>query len=176
MTRARPSTKTALSDKRPLDAHIQTLIKDDERVIRVATIHWGIYWKTAVVAAVALLMILSPLRNLGIFLAFVAFVMFTLASLYKRFLMLVLTDKRVFLRHGIIRVDTIQIRHSRIESVETERTIMGQLLGYAAVVIFGTGSRRTAIPFVADALEFRNELDQKLSDYEEGTTRNITDQ
>ena len=146
MTRGRPNVKKPLSDNRQIDPAILSLIKEDEKIIRVAQIHWGIYWKTMAVAVIALLMLISPLFNLGVFMAFVAFVMFTLATLYKNFLLLVLTDKRVFLRYGIIRVDTIQIRHSRIESVETERTIMGQLLGYAAVVIYGTGSRRTAIP------------------------------
>ena len=110
----------------------------------------------------------------GIFLAGVAVLMFIIASLYKHFLLLVLTDKRVFLRYGILRVDTIQIRHSRIESVETEKTIMGQILGYAAVVIYGTGSRRTAIPFIADALEFRNELDERLNQYEESAAGRAT--
>lgn len=154
---------------------VQSLLRDGEKVLRVATIHWGIYWKAAFTGFITLLMLLSPLFNLGIFFALVTFVMFVFATLYKYFLLLVLTDKRVFLRHGILRVDTIQIRHSRIESVETERTIMGQILSYAAVVIYGTGSRRTAIPYIADALEFRNDLDEMLSAYEEGTSGKDTE-
>ena len=147
---------------------IHALLQEGEEILRVATIHPGIYWKTVAVGIIALILIINiPTFNLGIFVAFVAFVMFCLATLYKHFLLLVLTNRRVFLRHGILRVDTIQIRHSRIESVETERTIMGQILGYASVVIMGTGSRNTAIPFIADALAFRNELDECLNTYED---------
>ncbi len=160
----------------PVPLPVQTLLQGDEKVIRVAQIHGGIYWKTVSVGVIAFLMLFSKtLFTLGVYLGFVAVIMFIIASLYKNFLLLVLTDKRVFLRHGILRVDTIQIRHSRIESVETEKTITGRLLGYAAVVIYGTGSRRTAIPFIADALEFRNELDERLSAFEEGTVRKDTD-
>lgn len=159
-----------------VDQHIKALIKDNEKVVRVAQIHRGIYWKSVCVGLIAALLLMSPLFNLGVFLALVAIIMFGFAWLYKRFLVLVLTDSRIFLRHGILRVDTIQIRHSRIESVETERTIMGQILGYAAVVVYGTGSRRTAIPYIADALEFRNELDEFLSHYEENTSaRKVTE-
>lgn len=151
-----------------LPTGIASLLREDEKIIRVATIHWGIYWKAFAFGLLTLYMLLSPFFfHLGIFFSLIVVVMFSLATLYKHFLLLILTDKRVFLRHGILRVDTIQIRHSRIESVETERTIMGQLLGYAAVVIYGTGSRRTAIPFIADALAFRNELDEMLNKYEE---------
>lgn len=157
-------TKTGL--KQAADQGYKTLLRPDEKVLRVAKIHPGIYWKSVAVGLVTVLMLLSPMFNLGIFMALVTLVMFTIAELYKRFLLLVLTDQRVFLRYGILRVDTIQIRHSKIESVETGRTIMGQILGYASVVIYGTGSRRTAIPFIADALEFRNELDEMLSAYD----------
>lgn len=159
-----------------LPTAIQSLLREDEKVLRIASIHQGIYWKSVAFGIITLLMLISPLFfNLGVFFAFIVVIMFTLATMYKHFLLLILTDKRVFLRHGIIRVDTIQIRHSRIESVETEKTIMGQILGYAAVVIYGTGSRRTAIPFIADALEFRNELDEMLNAYEEGKSSKATD-
>lgn len=155
---------------------IKELVRDDEKLLRVAQIHWGIYWKSVAVGLCALFLLLNPgVFPLGVLLAVVTVVMFSFATLYKHFLVLVLTDKRVFLRHGIIRVDTIQIRHSRIESVETEKTIMGQILGYAVVVIYGTGSRRTAIPFIADALEFRNQLDEMLSAYEKSQSSKATD-
>ena len=151
-----------------LPPEIKSMMQPEEKIIRVATIHWGIYWKSAVFGVLTLILLLNPFFvHLGMFFSLVVLVMASTATLYRHYLLLVLTDRRVFLRHGILRVDTIQIRHSRIESVETERTIMGQMLGYAAVVIYGTGSRRTAIPFIADALQFRNELDAMLEHYEE---------
>ena len=158
---------------RRIDVHpaVQDLLRPEERVIRIAKIHWGIYWKSTFTGIVALLLLINPaVFPLGVFMSFVTVIMFAFATLYKHFLLLVLTDKRVFLRHGIVRLDMIQIRHSRIESVETERTIPGMILGFAALVIYGTGSRRTAIPFIADALEFRNELDEMLSAYEDKVT------
>lgn len=159
----------------PVPLAVQSLLQENEQVLRVAQIHWGIYWKAIAVGIIAVLLLLSPIMfNLGVFLAGVAVLMFIIEALYKYFLLLVLTDKRVFLRYGILRIDTIQIRHSRIESVETEKTIMGRILGYAAVVIYGTGSRRTAIPFIADATEFRNELDEMLNQYEESAAGKVT--
>lgn len=168
----KPKKKSAPAHKRFINKQtsdgVHALLQDGEEILRVATIHPGIYWKTIAVGILALILIINiPTFNLGVFVAFVAFIMFCFATLYKHFLLLVLTNRRVFLRHGILRVDTIQIRHSRIESVETERTIMGQILGYASVVIMGTGSRNTAIPYIADALAFRNELDECLNTYED---------
>lgn len=160
-----PPRKTV---KKTAPPQVSQLLQPEEKILRIASIHPGIYWKAAAVGLMAVPLLLSPfLFRLGVLLAVVAAIMATLATLYRGALMLVLTDKRVFLRHGILRVDMVQIRHSRIESVETERTIMGQILGYATVVITGTGSRVSAIPYIADALPFRNELDDMISRYEE---------
>lgn len=159
-----------LVQKPRLDPSVLAILKDDEKILRVAKIHSGIYWKSIAVGIIAIVMLFGPLFNLGVFMCLVTLILFTIATLYKHYLLLVLTDKRVLLRHGILRVDTIQIRHSRIESVETERTIMGQILGYASVVVYGTGSRITAIPFIADALEFRVEMDERLGAYEDKVT------
>ena len=168
MTSAKKKTAPKPTPQEKLLPVIQSMLREGEDVIRIAKIHPGIYWKTVIVAIFALLLFITPpLQPLGFLLGVVALIMFLLATLYRHFLLLALTNKRVFLRHGIIRVDMIQIRHSRVESVETERTIMGGILGYAAVVIYGTGSRRTAIPFISDALEFRNELDEFIAQYEE---------
>lgn len=167
MSTQKPKPRAPHSPSPLIIPEIQALLKEGETVIRVASIHRGIYWKSLAVGILTLILLFTPLFNLGVFFALVTVIMFAIATLYRHYLLLVLTDSRVFLRHGILRVDTIQIRHSRIESVETERTIMGQILGYASVVIFGTGSRMTAIPFIADALEFRNELDERLSAYED---------
>ncbi len=165
------TSKAPVSKKAKIDSEAAALLKGDEKLMRVARIHWGIYWKTIATGLLALWLLSSPiLFNLGVFLCVVSVIMFGFATLYKRFLLLALTDQRVFLRHGIISLDSIQIRHSRIESVETKRTPMGMLLGYASVVIYGTGSRIQTIPFVGDALAFRNELDQMLSNYEERHT------
>ena len=107
-------------------------------------------------------MLFGPLFNLGVFFMFVSLIMLSIAFLTRYYLLLALTDERVIIRHGIINLDTIELPHSRIESVELARTIMARLLGYSTVMITGTGSRRTAVPFIADAHLFRAALDDIL--------------
>ena len=75
--------------------------------------------------------------------------------------MLVLTNKRVFVRYGILQVDVVDIHFSKIESVELERMPPGFIMGYSNVVIYGTGNRMIVIPYVANGPQVRrayNEL------------------
>jgi uncharacterized membrane protein YdbT with pleckstrin-like domain len=153
-------------DRSPLARTLQP----DEKLFRVATIHWGIYWKSAALFLIALVL-LFKIPNLGYFMLLVSAVFLTFAALTKHYMLLALTNTRMLVRQGIIQLDTTQILHSRVESVELERTIMARLLGYATVLITGTGSRVMAVPFIADADAFRSDLNTIILQREQSLNR-----
>ncbi|MCB1650518.1 MAG: PH domain-containing protein [Alphaproteobacteria bacterium] len=140
--------------KRLRKTSVDDLLVNGEHVVLQAGIHPGIYWKTLVVFIVSILVGLF-IFPLGVLLAATALAMFIYNTLLKEILLLVLTNKRVLVRYGILQVDVVDIRFSKIESIELERMIPGYLMGYANVVIMGTGNRYIVIPFVGNALEFR---------------------
>ncbi len=136
-------------------------MREDEKLLCEAKISQAVYWKPLAIFFVALLFLLIA-RNLFLFLAFVALVSYAYFYLVKSSLFLLVTSQRVMFRSGLIKVDTVQLRLDRIESVEIQRTVMGQLLGYATVVITGTGNRFAFVPFVANASQIRDVLDELL--------------
>jgi hypothetical protein len=129
------------------------LVKGEEIVVE-AVIHNGIYWRTAVVFIFAIIMALLVFE-LGLLLLVVSILMFVHVTAKKSLLMLIVTNKRVLLRYGILQVDVVDMRFSKIESIELERMMPGYLMGYANVVLMGTGNRYSVIPFVANAVELR---------------------
>lgn len=145
---------------------IKPLLREGETLKRVAAVHWGIYWKGAAVLLLSLIMMIVAF-NLGAFLVVVAAVMLGYAYLVKYYLLLALTDKRVIVRHGIINLDVVQLHYNRIESVEVFRPIMGRILGYGTVLVTGTGSRVTGIPFVANADAMRTAIDEVVFQQQE---------
>jgi membrane protein YdbS with pleckstrin-like domain len=164
MNTIRPKMARRSPTQRRLHPNVRALLQPDERVIRNAHVSGAIYWKSIAVAILALLvLLLLPLIHvLGFYLLFVAAIMFFYAYLMRYYLILVLTDKRVFVRRGIMTLDTVQLRLNRIESVELEWPPIGRLLGYSIVFITGIGSRVIGIPFISDGQEFRREMDEML--------------
>lgn len=142
-------------------AILRSMLTPDEQVLHHAAISPGIYWKGIGLLAIALLMCVKAF-NLGVFLLIVTAITLVIAHLTKHFLLLAATNKRIIMRAGIMNLDVIQLRYSKIESVELSWTIIGQFLGYASVVITGTGSRIIIIPFIADAIKFREVVNQQL--------------
>lgn len=148
---------TAITD---VDEHIRSLMVDGEEVLVKGIVHWAIYWRAWAVLILALLVGVFLAWPLGLLLAVAGLIMLTLAFLTKKFLMLVLTNKRVLTRYGIMMLEVTNIRLQRVESIELERMLPGQLLDYANVVITGTGQRIIRVPFISNARAFRQAYDE----------------
>ena len=135
--------------------NIKDMLVEGEEVVEEAFIHNGIYWKSIAVLIFAFLVTIFVVAELGLFLAIVALLMLTYETFRKEVLMCVLTNKRIFVRYGVLQVDVVDIRFSKIESIELERMLPGYLMGYANLVIMGTGQRYIVIPYVGNAGEIR---------------------
>ncbi len=136
-------------------------LREGEEVLIKGKISNAIFWKACAMLLIALLFgLIAP--PLGYFLCFVAFLGFGYAMLLKSILMIFVTNQRIFFRSGIIKVDTVQVRLERVESVEIQRTIIGHLMNYGTIVLTGTGSRFSYIPFLANATQVRNVIDDLL--------------
>jgi len=136
-------------------------LREGEKVLSRAVISNGIYWKAAAVLIVAVIFLLIALP-LAIFFALISVIMFTYSTIQKSILTLIVTNQRIFIRAGILKIDTIQIRLERIESVEVQKTLVGYMIGYGTVVMTGVGSQFVFIPYVENAAELRNTLDEIL--------------
>ncbi|MBU0801313.1 MAG: PH domain-containing protein [Alphaproteobacteria bacterium] len=153
---------------RPL---LKSMLLPDETLLRVGIVSNGIYWKSIAVLIFALVFMLvmavvglpaNLMILFGVVLFFKVVLMFSLAALTKHYLLLVATDKRVIMRYGIINLEVIQMRYSKVESSEIASTIPGRLIGYASVFVSGTGGHTLAIPYIANAAEFRETISQIL--------------
>ena len=76
--------------------------------------------------------------------------------------MLVLTNKRVLVRYGLLQMEVVDIRFNKIESVELERMPTGMMMGYATIVIMGTGNRYISIPYVANGRRIRRAYNEMV--------------
>lgn len=136
-------------------AHVETLLVPGEHIVEQAVISTpGIYWKAFAVFILAVIVGLLVFE-LGALLAVTAVLMFAYATIKREILMLVLTNKRMLFRYGILQIDVVDMRFSKIESMELERMPPGYLVGYSNVVIMGTGQRYVVIPYVANGPEIR---------------------
>jgi len=71
---------------------------------------------------------------------------------------LVITNKRLIAKTGIISTKTIELQLSNAEGVEIQQSIIGNLANYGTVYISGLGSSRVPIKGIIDPIYFRCHL------------------
>lgn len=154
-TRNQESTsETKDKTSNPDDAELRNILVDGENVILRARIHGALYWKSIAVLIFSVLVGLI-IPQFGVLFMIVGAVMLCLSILTKHYLLLVITNKRVLARYGLLQMDVVDIRLSKIESIDLERMLPGHVFGYANVVVMGTGQRMIRIPFIKNANDFR---------------------
>jgi uncharacterized membrane protein YdbT with pleckstrin-like domain len=146
-------------------AMTHSMLLPNENVIHVATIGRGIYWKGFALLLIGVIALQYSIVLAGYF-GVIAIGLLLMARMTKKYLLLATTDQRVIIRAGVFNQDRLDLRHSKIESVETMRTLPGMLFGYGNVILSGTGRARIMVPFVQDAASFRDNLAQQLLERE----------
>ena len=165
--------RTKLKEKQGQDLPVE--LRPGEKLLVRGRISGGIYWKTIAFALITVAITLLIAWQLGVLFALVTGVAGLYAFLMSRSLLLVITDQRVFIRSGIIKIDTIQLRYDRIESVEIQRTIPGHILGYATIMITGIGAKLGFIPYLDNAVKIRDVMNDILYAREEKPQHVIVD-
>ncbi|MCC7305469.1 MAG: PH domain-containing protein [Alphaproteobacteria bacterium] len=155
------TTKPGSAEKQKNKASlIEERLLEGEQVVATAFISDGIFWKAGAVFVLALLFAFLVAVELGILLAVVSVVMAAYYIALKEILMLVVTNKRILFRYGILQIDIVDIHFDKVESVELERMLPGYMLGYSNVVVMGTGNRYIVIPYVANGVEIRRAFNE----------------
>jgi len=154
-----PAGKMALLHN--ADLSVENMLQADEEIVLRGVIHWAIYWKSVAVLGLAFLLCLIAVQ-LGLLLGVVGVLMLIHAVITKHIMTIVLTNRRIIARYGILQMEVVDMRLSKVESLELERMLSGILLGYANIVMMGVGQRYIRIPYIANAVQFRREYNDRV--------------
>ena len=71
---------------------------------------------------------------------------------------LVLTDRRIITKRGLISRDTVEMNLGKVESVHVNQSLLGRLLNYGDITVVGTGSSLEPLVGIARPLDLRRKL------------------
>lgn len=135
--------------------YVDTNLVANEKVVRVGNVHWGIYVPGAIWAGLGILLVIGDAAPAGVFFFMIGALVLLRAFLYAYSTELAITDKRVIAKFGLVRRQTVELLHSKVEGLTVDQGILGRVLDFGTVVVNGTGSGRTPIRGISQPLEFR---------------------
>ena len=136
--------------------YVDTNLVTNEKVVKIGKVHWGIYVPGAIWAGLGILLFMTgDARPIGVFVFLIGALLLVRAFLYAYSTELAITDKRVIAKFGLVRRQTVELLHSKVEGLTVHQGILGRSLNFGTVVVNGTGSGRTPIRGISEPLEFR---------------------
>lgn len=126
-----------------MSSYVESALIEGERVLylgRVST--WALFW---------------PYLFLGVLLLPVLIGLFLLISAWieKKTTELAVTNKRVIVKKGLIRRETVELNIQKIESVRVDQGVLARIFNYGTVVVAGGGNPVAPVERIADPMAFR---------------------
>jgi hypothetical protein len=154
-------------------SYVRKSLSNDEYIVKVAILHpfayfiafllvlFGLFWLGLFVGFENKGMIRSimPFRHyLGYFFIFVGICKYFNLKMME----MVVTNKRVVCKTGIISVNTEELKNQRIESVEIKQTLWQRIWGYADIYFTGTGVSYVIFSNIRDARSVKSILEDNI--------------
>ncbi len=151
-------------------AYYEKVLTAGETVRAIGHLHWTIFTHALLFAVGAVVIFVlgmalvddAQLRQ-GIFvLCLILLVVAALAAgtalLRRSGTEIVVTDRRVIYKRGLLSRYTVEMNISKIETVDVVQSLLGRLLGYGTLLIRGTGSGFEPLRRVSDPIGIRNAI------------------
>ena len=156
-------------DVRPLSPdslgpYSRSTLAPNETPFYKTSLHWIIFIRFGIIALLAFLFVAMPFAialqaltgsELGWFALPLPVLFLVPPTLAFASSELVITDRRVLIKTGIIRRQTLEMFISKIESVGVDQGFFGRMFDYGSVVVRGTGGFEQAFEAIAAPLELR---------------------
>jgi uncharacterized membrane protein YdbT with pleckstrin-like domain len=147
-------------------SYVDSVLAPGEKIIhRAAISHWNFvlsYLIGAVFIASGLAAFFVSARREYFVVAAVALaiglVVLLAAAIRRATTELVLTDRRIITKRGLISRDTVEMNLAKVESVHVNQSLLGRLLDYGDITVVGTGASLEPLIGIARPLELRRKL------------------
>ena len=149
--------------------YIDDILQPDEKLLYSTNAHW-IFFLPAIVAwtVAAALFVVSGMVPDGA-LMLVCLSLAAIAAIFALYKTATawfhrwttetdVTTLRVVHKEGFIQRKTFEMSLDKVESVDVNQSILGRILNYGNVSIFGVGEGGKTIDTIASPLEFRNHI------------------
>ncbi len=143
---------------------VKTLSKDEE-ILENLNLHWINYLSPGIWLAFGCLVLLFGFEPEGSFVPGIIVCAFPV----WRFIVLsseemVVTNKRVVFKKGVIATHTEELKNAKIESVEIRQGILDRIFGCGSLCFSGTGTSKVKFESIDNPWEVKSRIEEYIGD------------
>lgn len=142
-------------------SYIEQTLANDEKIEVVAELHWFAYIKAFTIAFVAFVFVIfSLIYDISILLfGFITVLLALYYFLLIKTTEMVVTNKRVICKVGIISIKTEELKNKKIEAIEMKQNLFGRIFDYGNICFSGTGTSKVKFVCVSRPHQIKNNID-----------------
>ena len=141
-------------------SYTKEVLQPDEKVLYDKNLHWVVYLRAVVFATLVmgLGLLFAASGNIAVLaVAIIISLAFFIHAWVKRISTeIVITDKRIILKTGILIRSSMEMNMGKVETVDVIQTILGRMFNYGTVIIRGTGSSYEPLLDIDSPIALRN--------------------
>jgi uncharacterized membrane protein YdbT with pleckstrin-like domain len=151
-----------------MSSYVESVLAQGESVVYRAEISQWKFFRSYLVGAVLVLAAIGAFITTGdqsaqaLGIAAVPFaigvVVILSAVIRRRTTELVLTDRRIIMKRGLVSRDTVEINLAKVESLHVNQGLMGRMFNYGDVTVVGTGASLEPLLGISSPLELRKRM------------------
>ena len=151
-----------------MSSYAESVLADGEKIVHRAAIS---HWKYAFHYLVGALLVVGGLyamvaasgregisSTIAVVPLAIGLTLIVIALVSRMTTELVLTDRRIITKSGLISRNTVEMNLAKIESIHVNQGLLGRILNYGDVTVVGTGSSLEPLRGIADPLQLRIKL------------------
>ena len=153
-----------------MTSYASAVLGDGENIVyRAAVSHWAYarsYSMCAALLTLAAAMLMhqpqGPIFAFGVLAAGVGILIGACAVISHRTTEVVLTDRCLIAKWGLLSRKTVELALSRIESLQVRQSLLGRVLNYGDVTVVGVGASLEPLDGIKNPLELRRRIGASL--------------
>ncbi len=141
-----------------IDKHLMT----DEKIVYQTKLNLTEYLKSGIILLIGLFLLFLS-KFFGIFIILMGLISLGLTYLKINFCEFAVTDKRVLIKEGILRTESLETMLNKVEGIYVEQGIIGKMANSGSIVIKGTGGTNNLFRNIDKPYEFRNAVNEQIA-------------
>ena len=138
----------------------QNLMTGEQDVYR-PKLHWVIFISPALLLILGLILFAAN-GTLGGIVTALGVIGLIIAYLTVSTSEFAVTNKRVIIKVGIIKRNSLDTVLKKVESITVNQPIIGRMFGYGSIVVSGSGGTPQPFHKIANPLEFRKQVNEQV--------------
>jgi uncharacterized membrane protein YdbT with pleckstrin-like domain len=154
-------------------SYIQKTLLANEKILYQTTVHKFIYISAVGWLFFAILLFIysfelheNTYMRMARISSYILFAMtaydFLLSFIKIHFSEFALTNKRVLVKTGFIRRQSLETFLQKVEGIQVDQSILGRVFNFGTITIIGTGGSRDRFAKIDDPMTFRRRVQQQI--------------